>query len=404
MKISKNVGETIKLFNKHIKKKPKNNITVQTNKIINNFYNDIKHSYKYVNLLLKKILLNTNVKQTKNIPYTDLLNSKYIPNNIKSIIKKGEGYIESSIKIYNTTIQLYILLQDTDFNNLNKYEIIIFNTIVWFKFALLYSKKNIKKVTVYLYLTNEKKYIPTDTTKIFGPDNCNTAITTACNPNGEILIYRKEEWFKVLIHETFHIFCLDFSGVSYSDIRTKFKQLVKINSDYEISETYSEFWANILNLLFYNYTLLDNKNDFVTYAKQFALYIRYEQMFSLFQCIKILNFLGLNYEMLYSNTKTNIQLKQMLYKENTNLYTYYILKVVLLIYYQDFFEWCDIYNTNILMFNKLKYNLNGFFLFIKKRYKSDKILNKIKNVEKIFTDIDNNKFLIHTMRMTLFNN
>ena len=34
--------------------------------------------------------------------------------------------------------------------------------------------------------------------------------------NGKILIYRKEEWKKVLIHELFHSLCLDFSGIRFS--------------------------------------------------------------------------------------------------------------------------------------------------------------------------------------------
>ena len=293
-------------------------------------------------------------------------------------------------------------MKNKDFNNLNKYDNIILNTLVWFKFALLYSKMKTKKITVYLYLTDYKKRSPENANDILGAINCNTAITTACNKNGEILIYRKEEWFKVLIHETFHLLCLDFSGLSYNDLRNKIKKMVNINSDYEISETYSEFWALLLNTVFYSYNLLNDKEDFKTFITYFDFFIMYEQIFSLFQCVKILKFMNLNYDILYSNDKSDIQLKKMTYKENTNVYAYYILKLVLLIYYDEFIEWCDSNNINILLFNKLPFNLNSFYVFIKNRYKSPGILKKINYIEEVYDKLNStNLFLSKTLQMTL---
>ena len=42
------------------------------------------------------------------------------------------------------------------------------------------------------------------------------------------MIYRREEWKKVLIHELFHSLCLDFSSVKYDDLRTKMKKLFDV--------------------------------------------------------------------------------------------------------------------------------------------------------------------------------
>ena len=65
-----------------------------------------------------------------------------------------------------------------------------------------------------------------------------------------ITLYRTEENLKVLIHELFHSLCLDFSSVKYEDLRTKMKGIFDVKSEFEISESYSEYWATILNCCF----------------------------------------------------------------------------------------------------------------------------------------------------------
>ena len=57
--------------------------------------------------------------------------------------------------------------------------------------------------------------LPENKTDILDQVNCNTAVTYACAVNGECLIYRKEEWFKVFIHETFHAY--EFQPDSVND-------------------------------------------------------------------------------------------------------------------------------------------------------------------------------------------
>ena len=71
----------------------------------------------------------------------------------------------------------------------------------------------------------------------------------------KIVIYRDEEWFKVLIHELFHNLDLDFSTMNISKIRQKLLYKFEIKSKYNIYETYCEIWARILNIadkIFFN--------------------------------------------------------------------------------------------------------------------------------------------------------
>lgn len=409
MKLSKNIQDTIELF--------KNNVNIKTTKIvkmqgqkdevIKKLYNDINSSYTYIKLLIKKGVLSTNIiekNKTKLIPKTSLLNSKFVPENVKEAIKLGKGYFECNIKLYNTNITLYILLTDKDFRNLNKYDKYIIDTITWLKIALLYSKIKTSELKIYLYLTDIKKKIPKNQTSILCQDNCNTAVTTACTPNGEILIYRKEEWFKVLIHETFHTLCLDFSGLLYRTLRSKVKSIFNIKSHYEITETYCEVWATIINSLFYSYNLLNDKNDIEQFIKYYEICISFEKKFSVFQCIKILDFMNLRYQDLYTTNEKRKQLKIISYREDTNVFAYYIIKMILLVHSDEFMIWCNENNLLLLSFNKTDRNLNKFFDLINSKYKSIKVLNYINTITKFYKKIqsENKVFLNETMRMTLF--
>ena len=157
------------------------------------------------------------------------------------------------------------------------------------------TSNKVKKITINLYLTNIKKTLPKNQIKTLNEENCNSALTYAC-AGEEVLVFREEEWKKVLIHELFHSLCLDFSGISYLLLKDKIKDLLKVKSDYEISEAYAEYWATILNSCFVSFDILDDKEDY----EQFALYsefcIQFERIFSMFQLVKVLDYMGLRYK------------------------------------------------------------------------------------------------------------
>ena len=137
-----------------------------------------------------------------------------------------------------------------------------------------------------------KKLLPDSSVTILGVNNANTAVTYSCYDPGEILIFRKEEWFKVFIHETFHSFGLDFSTMNTDKFNKKMKKLYPINSTFNISETYTETWAEIINCVFKSYYSV-KPNDvslFLTYS-EFLLQI--ERIFSLYQCDKVLKYISL---------------------------------------------------------------------------------------------------------------
>jgi hypothetical protein len=124
--------------------------------------------------------------------------------------------------------------------------------------------------------------------------------------------------------------------------------------------------------------------------------------------IKILDFMELSYENLYKKTILSENLRNTLYKENTNILSYYILTTILLNNYQDFLSWCNTNNISILNFKKTTKNVENYCKFFEKKYKSKNMLNGIECVEKLFYRLKSKKrkqkdilYLLNSLRMTI---
>jgi hypothetical protein len=189
-------------------------------------------------------------------------------------------------------------------------------------------------------------------------ENVNTAFTTTCPKNSEIVVYRKEEWFKVFIHETFHNFGLDFSDMNISDSTKRILELFPVNSEVNLFESYTEFWAEIMNAVFCSFLLLKNKTNINEFMSNVTTIIQYERTYSFFQLVKTLRFMGLTYKDLYGKNNKSEMLRETMYKEDTNVLSYYILKTILLNNYPGFLQWCKTHNLSLLHFNKTPKNLN----------------------------------------------
>jgi hypothetical protein len=118
---------------------------------------------------------------------------------------------------------------------------------------------------------------------------------------------------------------------------------------------------------------------------------------------KILSFLDIDdYNHLYDDDKVSKNLRR-LYKEDTNIFSYYILKMILLYNTNEFLKWNWNNNTNIIKFNKNNSsNYNKLFKFVEKKYKSEKMLEDIKHMKRFSKKSNDDKFLRKTLRMTVF--
>jgi hypothetical protein len=406
----------IKEFEKYCVKKSKT-VQERTDNILKTIFQDIRLSNNFISILDARDQIKIDTKEIKSLhelPKTELMDSNFMPGSIKDdILYNIIGYMKVSIKISNIDVNVYYgFFKKTDFNQLNKIKNEIMEALKIIKFCSSFTNlKSIKSLNIYLYLTKAQKNIPKNPVLILGSNNCNSAVTFACATNGKIMIYRKEEWKKVLIHELFHSLCLDFSSVKYESLRKKVKNIFDVKSDFEISESYSEYWATIINCCFVSYNLLDDTNDIDNFLLFTDFCIQLERMFSLFQMIKVLHFMGLRYENLYKVDAVSSSFRKILYKEDTNVLCYYIIKTILLFYNDDFMRWCMINNNNIIKFNKNEQNFNKLYDFIKDRYNKDFFKLSVDRMELFYKKKkgpyyhkSSKGFVINTTRMTICEN
>ena len=85
-----------------------------------------------------------------------------------------------------------------------------------------------RSFTIYLYMTPFEKFLPECSITVIGPDNVNSGISYVCPEDGEIVIYRREEWFKVFIHETFHALGLDFASMKQDQLNKNIRYLFQL--------------------------------------------------------------------------------------------------------------------------------------------------------------------------------
>ena len=342
-------------------------------------FEKILHHHKFIkNLKIKKT--NRKIIRGMNIPTTELLKSQYIADNIILYFKQNsKSYSIVNCKIKNVDIKIYFLHFDKSKKIMNLDMILTLLSLL-----LEYSNVDLKTLKIYLYLSDISKMLPEEKGLILNKNNCNSGISYSCGM--EFLVYRKEEWFKVLIHEAFHGLCLDMGRLDTNNFSENINKLYNINITFRPSEVYSEVWARILNCSFKSFKLLDIENEKITdinelseiyfpsFSRYYDLMIRLEKIFSIFQTVKILRYMKLNYTHFF-----NYRLKQDMknkYKENTNVFAYYIITSILLLNSSEFLKWCFLNNglKSLLNFNKNKNTHHLFFLLIFKYHKQQKYM------------------------------
>jgi hypothetical protein len=405
-------NKCLKLKHKELNKKTEN--------IFKNFFNEIHKASEIVKNL--KININTIVKvkeitNYKDIPKPTTFASQGFPSNIRKYIDENmvkEIEYNIDFTIINRKIKIYFLLEleeDRTKFDINVYNNYINNILIWLTIIDEYaSKECAPNLTIFIYLTNLKKEIPLSNISVLNENNANTAFTMTCPKNSEIVIYRKEEWFKVLLHETFHNLGLDFSDMNNEKCKQYILNIFPVNSEVNLYEAYAEFWAKLMNIIFCSFLHLKDKNDEEEFLTNCEFFINFEIIYSCFQMIKVLDFMNLNYKQLYLKGQNNDLARNTFYKEKTNILAYYVITFILLDNYDKFIEWCDINNLSLLQFKKTTMNQVNLCKFISQKYRSKSLLDDIRCVElfynKIKSKFKNKKtleidYVLNNMRMTL---
>lgn len=416
MKLSKNSKKLMLFFtkNNHINKVKQ---TKNTKTLITELYNDIYDAYKYVinlkqkgdlyNVTTNKIVTASQISKPRNF------NSNSFPNIVrKHIDELTMSEISYSFSLYGRNIKIIFIVEEDNFElKIETFNSYVDTMIMWLYILNQYaSKQCVNSLVVYLYFTSLEKNIPDSKISILNEINVNTAFTTTCPKDSEIVVFRKEEWFKVFIHETFHNFALDFSDMNNNEANKCILNIFKVTSNVNLYESYTEFWAEIINALFCSFISLKNKSNIDTFLSNSEFFINFERTFSFFQLVKTLNFMGLKYKDLYSHTEQSSILRDNLYKEKTNVLSYYIIKTVLINNYQSFLSWSKTNNFSLLQFKKTISNQKEFCKFIENNYKTTSMLNGIIETQHFLNNINdinstnknkNLNYILSNLRMSI---
>ena len=414
MQLSNNSKILLSFFDKNnFINKNTTNTNNNSKKLLKPIFNQILKSYKY--LLKNKQsnqLYKINIKQIhqpSNIIKPIHNDYNYIPSAIRENIKVSMKY-EISFKMYllNRNIVFYFITNDVTINDniIDMYSKYVDLMIMWLYIIinLNFSVNCSKNLNIFLYFTDLKKSLPLNANNAINKLNVNTAFTTTCPTDAEIIIFRKEEWFKVFIHETFHNFALDFSNMNNTECESKMLDLFNITSDINLYEAYTECWAEIINSLFCSFIFYKNINkqnilnqNMVDKCINLSInFIELERTFSFFQMVKILKFMNIQYSDLYDkNNKPK-------YNEKTNVLSYYFIKTILLNNYNEFLNWCNVNNNldSLFYFKKTINNQREFCKFIKTKYNTLQFIENINNATMVLNKNKNN-YLLYNLRMSI---
>lgn len=317
-----------------------------------------------------------------------------IINHYLPIIKDIESFCDLSIlhpsyihtqsyKIKTQQIDLHILsYKKKSTKKYNKMATLIYSAI-----SLLLDEKTkgcSDSLAIYIFLSPTKKKLNKNLNDVIGKQNVNSGFTFSCKIDGQnkVVIFREEEWFKVLIHELFHSFGIDFSHMNDLIQQSNEKTLnyFNVKSKVNLFEAYTETLSEIIFLFFV--TLENKKSSQSIHTRKtrkkgktisistrcidekpdqdvilFKKLLKEQQRFSCEQSIKILDFMGLEIEDIFyeegctlANQECAYTASKEKYKEDSNILSYFIIKSIFLFHFDAFIECLSVQRTETMAF------------------------------------------------------
>lgn len=360
---------------------------------------------------------------------TDNENHRYIPYHVYSYIReKSEYCIRFQANIRGRNITLYfITFPESHVSICGKmnsrisssssslassylcaseiaiYQLYAYKVFIWLSIvSQMSSKECSEKLDVYFYMTPFKKERPShhDSDNILSAIHVNTGLTRNCEKHGEIIVYRTEEWFKVFVHESMHNFNIDFIDLDLREANNKLRKAFCIpHEDILLFESYTETWARIINVMFETYFHNDRRGFIHAVREKFMN----NAFFHVYQIVKVLDIMKLKYSQITVLTPENMSVCRKQYKENTNVYAYYIFGGILSAYALPFISWCSENNKgSVIRFTQSSKNLNEFTELICNASRDPVLLNIIDYIEtRPSSSARVRPILSKTMRMTL---
>ena len=340
---------------------------------------------------------------------TENENNRYIPYKVYQYIReKAEYCIRFQAKIGARVVSLFfITFPESHISVCSKngssssssylcaaeiaiYQLYAYKVFIWISMVgQLANQECSEKLDVYFYMTPFKKERPrpTNDDSVLSAIHVNTGVTRNCETHGEIVVYRTEEWFKVFVHESMHNFNMDFIDLDLREANERMRKTFCIpHGDILLFETYTEAWARIITVMFDTYfkkePTADSRAHFIRSVRE---KLAKNAVFHVYQIVKVLDIMKLKYSDI---TSENMEVCRKRYKEDTNVYAYYILGGILSAYALPFICWCCDNNRRrshggiqAIRFSQSNDNLQHFVELVCRAAKDPVLLNMISFIE-----------------------
>ena len=311
------------------------------------------------------------------IKKAEIIESKFVPDKIVKYIRENINYKYIVRYKYldakkNANCNIYLEYYSKDkipHKKIQKKFLIIIRRIIF----MMVLSNTYKSLNIFIYDTPfKKKFSCNNHTKCghLSHNNVNSGLSYLNN----VIIFRREEYLKLLIHELIHALDIDYKYETKKDQETIF-DIFSVNSkNLLINESYVETWAIIINV----FLVLYEKKYFGKINEKnidlFKKYINKELLHGIEQCSKLCKYYNIkNFNDIY---KKNSDTKK--YTDDVNTFSYHIIKTINLFNINNFIK--NFKDPTYVM--KTTYNFNTYILFIKK-YNST-IINKINITMKQF--------------------
>ncbi|ARF08419.1 hypothetical protein Catovirus_1_469 [Catovirus CTV1] len=221
----------------------------------------------------------------------------------------------------------------------------------------------------------------------------NTAFTTSGVTGSNMIITKREEFTKLLLHELIHLYKLDGTFIENTNVLDDVREKMPFYDDCGEMECVAELLSNIFNCM--NLCVIMSNKYKLNNIEQYDLLnslLNIEKINSMFVVAKILKYFNVNPNELFDYKRPKVELVSPI-----NLY--YVLRSVLFFYFDDFIAQNNInlINKNILEINDNIYrhlekyikNINDSdYIKVLKQYAKESFGNL--NVSYIALDIDLN--------------
>jgi hypothetical protein len=372
-------------------------------KVFHGLYSDMQHAHAECNLKQleptvkpidswRKLPLPADMRQQLLSSGSESMESTYFPEEIQHHILNEQ----STVITYQFTvldrraIVLHFVVFNTPSPDLKKMLAHAKRVCALMHLVSMHASRSTCSATlnIFIYMTKFKKLFPVARGQALEAEHANTGLTYHCARNNDLVVYRKQEWFKVLIHELFHAFGLSFiesdmpPGVDAA-MQVMLKKTYAIATPVRVYETYCEIWARVLNVCFACFSPNDeSKSKFSggrggnpilnlklnAFSECVMDGLHRDAQFALQQFAQIMRYMDIPCAVMCNPTKENRAIVAEKYRENTNVFAYYVMTCALLNSPDVFLVWCYKNNpttavkprANIMQFRTIPANFNGF--------------------------------------------